>query len=90
MQEDVHKLYAVAQIGRPNDSNEQYNVGSEYTFLGDFSLRLGYKFAYDAENITAGFGAKLSLAGIEGRVDYGYNNYKWLPGTHAFSLEVTP
>ena len=88
LNEEMNKVQAAFQISRPNDSNEQYNVGFEYTFQGIFSARAGYKFAYDAENVTAGIGIKLSLAGLTGNVDYGYNNFKWLPGTHSFSLEI--
>jgi len=85
----LHKVTATFQITRPNDANEQYNLGVEYVFQQNFALRAGYKFAYDAENWTVGFGAKLSALGLNGRLDYGYNNFKWLTGTHSFSIEVT-
>ena len=83
-----HNLKGAFQISRPNDGSEQYNLGTEYTFFSNFTLRVGYKFGYDAENWTGGFGLNFLLIGIDGRLDYGYNNFKWLPGTHAFSLYV--
>ncbi len=88
LKEDMNTVQGAFQITRPNDSNELYNVGVEYTFQDTFSARAGYKFAYDAENVTAGFGVKLSLVGIKGSVDYGYNNFRYLPGTHSVSLEL--
>jgi hypothetical protein len=86
--EPAHNLKGVFQISRPNDANEQYNVGTEYTFAHNFSLRGGYKFGFDAENWTAGFGLNFELSGFRAKLDYGYNNFKWLPGTHSVSLEV--
>ncbi|HTY38680.1 MAG TPA: PorV/PorQ family protein, partial [Bacteroidota bacterium] len=50
-----HQLKTTLQISRNNDTEEQYNVGGEYVLSGIFSLRAGYKFAYDNEDITAGF-----------------------------------
>jgi hypothetical protein len=86
--EPAHNVKAVFQVSRPNDSNEQYNVGAEYTFAKNFSLRGGYKFGFDAENWTAGFGLNLNVSGVRAKLDYGYNNFKWLPGTHSLSMEI--
>jgi hypothetical protein len=80
-------LVSTLQITRLNDADEQYNVGAEYVFNDIFSLRGGYKFAYDQENVTGGFGMKLNMMGVDGSFDYGYNNFKYLPGTHSFTLQ---
>jgi hypothetical protein len=88
IKEQSHELNGVFQVSRPNDANELYNVGAEYTFARNFTLRGGYKFGYDAENWTAGFGLNFDLSGMRAKLDYGYNNFKWLPGTHSLSLEV--
>ena len=88
MKEDVHALKTTFQISRNNDAEEQYNLGGEYVFNGMFALRGGWKFAYDAENLTAGFGANLTSYGINGKFDYGYNNFKYLPGTHSFTINI--
>jgi hypothetical protein len=87
-QTDYHRVYAVAQVGRPNDSDEQYNIGVEYTYQALFSLRSGYRFNYDTENWSAGVGVMLASLGIDGTIDYAYTNYQFLPGTHMFSLEL--
>jgi len=87
MKAENHSLVSTLQITRLNDADEQYNLGAEYTFNSMFFLRGGWKFAYDQENFTGGFGARLSMVGVDGTLDYGYNNFKYLPGTHSFSLE---
>ena len=86
--EGNHQLKTTIQISRNNDTEEQYNVGGEYMFNGMFALRAGYKFAYDTEDLTAGFGASLNSLGINGTFDYGYNNFKFLPGTHSFTFNI--
>jgi len=86
--EEDHLLYGVAQIARPNDADEQYNVGVEYVFQDLLALRGGYRFNYDTENWSGGVGINLSSVGVEGTLDYAYTNYKFLPGTHMFSAEI--
>lgn len=83
-----HLLYVAFQIGRPNDADEQYNLGIEYVFQNLVSLRTGYRFNYDTENWSGGMGVSLQSLGIEGKIDYCYTNYKYLPGTHMFSTEI--
>ncbi|MER3524027.1 MAG: hypothetical protein C4326_08150 [Ignavibacteria bacterium] len=88
IQEDAHKLFAALQIGRPNDSDEQYNIGLEYGFQDLIYLRGGYKFNYDTEDWSAGMGVSLNSLGLVGSIDYAYSHYKFLPATHMFSLEI--
>lgn len=87
-QEEDHRVYLAVQIGRPNDADEQYNLGAEYTFQNLLSLRTGYRFNYDTENWSGGLGISLESLGINGSLDYAYTNYKYLPGTHMFSTEI--
>lgn len=87
MKTEQQSIEMAAQIARPNDADEQYNVGVEYWFGNMVALRGGYKFSYDAENVAAGMGLNLGAIGLRGSLDYGYNNFKWLPGTHSFSLD---
>jgi hypothetical protein len=84
----MHRVYVALQIGRPNDAYEQYNIGGEYTYQDMVSLRAGYRFNYDTEDWSAGLGVNLGTLGIEGTVDYAFTNYKFLPGTHMFTLEL--
>jgi len=84
---DQNQFVGVFQITRPNDADEEYNIGTEYMFNNVIALRAGYKFGYDQENLTAGFGIRLNSLGINSMLDYGYNNYQYLPGTHTFTFE---
>jgi hypothetical protein len=85
--EAAHSVVSLIQISRVNDAEEQYNLGAEYVFNDMISLRAGYKFAYDQEDFAGGVGFKTSALGFDGNLDYAYNNFKYLPGTHAFSVE---
>jgi hypothetical protein len=38
--------------------------------------------------VTAGFGVKLNSFGVNSMLDYAYNNFKYLPGTHTVTFEV--
>ena len=88
MKDEVNSLVTTLQITRLNDADEQYNVGGEYVFKGIIALRGGWKFAYDQEDFTGGFGVKLNSIGVNSTLDYAYNNFKFLPGTHTFTFEV--
>lgn len=88
LEEEVNLVYLAMQIARPNDSDEQYNLGAEYTYSGILSLRGGYWLNYDTENVSGGVGLNLTKLGIDGKLDYAYTNYKYLPGTHMLSIEL--
>jgi hypothetical protein len=88
LQDVKNKLIGTLQISRMNDSEEQYNIGTEYVFNEMVALRGGWKFAYDHENFTMGVGFRLNTLGFNSVLDYGYNNFKYLPGTHSFTLEI--
>lgn len=88
LQEEEHNVFLALQIGRPNDSDEQYNIGGEYTFQNLVSFRTGYRFNYDTENWSGGVGFSLASLGINGSLDYAYTNFKYLPSTHLFSTEI--
>lgn len=88
IKESNQQLISTLQVTRHNDADEQYNLGSEFVFNNMFSLRGGYKFGYDQEDYTFGFGAKLNSLGLNSSIDYGYDHFTFLPGTHSFTLEV--
>jgi hypothetical protein len=88
LQQENNQLITTMQISRLNDADEQYNFGAEYVFNNLVALRTGWKFAYDHESFTGGFGVKMDPIGINGTLDYGYNYFKYLPGTHSFTFEL--
>lgn len=87
MKQETNSFVTTLQITRLNDADEQYNLGAEYLFSNLIALRGGYKFNYDQEDITGGFGVRLNSLGFNGMLDYGFNNFKYLPGTHSFTFE---
>jgi len=88
LDEDINRVFLAVQVARPNDSDEQYNVGAEYTYNSLLSLRGGYRFNYDTEDVSGGVGIDLKTFGVNGTVDYAYTHYKYLPGTNMFSIEI--
>jgi hypothetical protein len=90
---DEHKLTVAFQTTRPSDSNERFCLGVEYWYKDFVALRGGYKLTYGAdaadfsENVSAGIGFKVPIEGLNLTADYGFQNYRWLPGVHRFSLE---
>jgi hypothetical protein len=88
LKNESNSFVTTMQIARVNDADEQYNFGTEYVFGNMIALRGGWKFAYDQENVTAGFGVRLNSLGFNSTIDYGFNNFKYLPGTHSFTFEM--
>lgn len=88
VEDEESKMFAVLQVGRPNDAEEQYNLGLEYVLLQSVAFRGGYRFNYDEETWSAGIGMDLRSLGLAGHLDYAFTNYSTLPGTHMFSLEI--
>jgi hypothetical protein len=73
----------------PSDNLEQYQGGLEYWWMDRFSGRVGYRFNYDSEGFTVGGGLKWPLGETsEIRVDYGYQDYKYLREVHRFTLTM--
>jgi long-subunit fatty acid transport protein len=69
-------------IIKPNDDNIKENIGIEYVVKNLLSLRAGYKFGYDLESLTFGFGFNLK----DFNIDYGITKIEVLDITHKVSL----
>lgn len=87
-EEESNRLYSTFQISRPNDADEQYNLGFEYIFNNLVSLRTGYRFNYDTENWSLGVGVSLESLGVDGTLNYAYTNYRHLAGTNMLTVEI--
>jgi hypothetical protein len=82
-----HLLTFAAEGSHPSDNLEKYNVGLEYWFLDRVSLRVGERFNYDSDGLTAGGGILLSFGqGIDLMVDYAYQDFGFLTEVHRFSI----
>lgn len=59
----------------PRDYSERLNIGLEYSYLGLFNIRCGYRMNYDIGNFTAGAGVRYSLSNNMGiKFDFSYMN----------------
>ena len=68
----------------PRDYTERIHLGCEYWFRNTIALRAGYKFNYDSEGLSAGFGFKLK--GI--KFDYAYSDSKKFNAVSRISIGV--
>ncbi|MCK5147305.1 PorV/PorQ family protein [bacterium] len=66
----------------PRDHHERVHVGAEFTYADLFSVRGGYKFKYDEEGLTFGFGVKKGPV----RIDYAYTNFGVFDNVSRFSM----
>lgn len=84
-----HVLTLVAEGSHPSDNLEKYNAGMEYLFKDRFALRLGGRFNYDVDGLTAGAGMRLPY-GDEGQIsfDYAYQDFGILTQVHRFTMSV--
>lgn len=84
-----HKLTVNADAIHSNDYAEKLHLGAEYTFMGMFSLRGGYKFNEEEEgNFSFGAGVGQNVSGMDLRFDYAYVVYDFLESPHRFSVMI--
>ncbi len=84
---DSHLLILGADGNHPADNLEKYNFGAEYWFQDKFSLRIGERFNYDSDGLTAGAGLRLPVGEeIELAIDYAYQDFGYLTQVHRFSI----
>ncbi len=65
LKSDFNRLSILGNLAYFNDIGQTFNVGGEYSFLGMYSLRMGYKFDTDIYGMTFGAGIKAPIAGTE-------------------------
>jgi opacity protein-like surface antigen len=87
-----NKILLAADAIHPNDNDEKVNVGAEWTFLENFSIRGGYRdlFINDSEGGLV-LGAGINFSPIESyklRVDYAWADYGRLNNVHRFSIGI--
>jgi hypothetical protein len=70
LENESHRVRAMGNITYYADIGEVENVGAEYTFLSDYSLRLGYKFKRDIMGLAFGVGVKTMLGSMGVGVDF--------------------
>lgn len=73
-----------ADINKSKELSEKYNTGIEYLYHNLIAVRIGYKFGYDADNITSGFGIKAEKYFL----DYGFASRGELGNNHRLSISI--
>jgi hypothetical protein len=78
-----HRLLLSYDLSHPRDYDQQHHLGAEYSFREVIFLRAGYKFNYDEEGLTLGFGLKAGRL----RFDYSYAQFgEYFHSVHRFSI----
>jgi hypothetical protein len=83
---DDHTLLVSAAAIKPNEGEPVAQIGGEYSFRNLLFLRGGYRFNYSAATYSVGAGVALDISGFGVRVDYAYNDYQTLGGSHRIGL----
>lgn len=66
------------QLNHPVDNSESIVLGAEYSFLGTFYLRAGYKMNREEEDYSMGVGLFVPTGPAKLRVDYAYTSFTYL------------
>ena len=73
--DNQQRLTIAVEYVKPNDGPDKVNAGIEYFVFSNIYLRGGYRFNYDEETYTFGFGAEYSVEDdIKIKMDYAYAN----------------
>lgn len=87
---DVHGLIVTGQITNPSDNAEQFSIGAEYGYTGQFFLRAGYQFGVDeVEYPSFGAGIKVPFRGKTFNFDYAYNAFERLGDVNRLSIRLS-
>lgn len=79
----VHRLLVAYDLSQTRDHSQQQHFGVEYSLSDFIFLRGGYKFNFDEEGLTLGFGLKRNGLAI----DYAYNDFgEFLGNVQRFTL----
>ena len=85
---DRHSWLVSVDASNPRDFSEQIKVGTEYRFLGMFSLRAGYAFPTDEQGVSLGLGLKQGVGPIGFGADYSFTDFGILFQCPSLGLEV--
>ncbi len=82
---DGHGWILGLEGNNPRDYSERIHIGTEYIFAKMIALRSGYKFNYDYESFTLGFGIEFKNV----RIDYAFNDFgEYLGNVNRVSLNA--
>lgn len=86
--ESNYQVTLIAEALHPNDNTEKLNLGCEVSWIKTIYLRGGYKFFYDEESFSFGFGVKNSSI-LPFSFDYSFSDYGRLGNISRVSLQFS-
>ncbi len=87
-----HRVIVMTDAAHPNDNSEYLNMGMEYNFRDLFSVRGGYRNAFEVDGeqgLTWGVGLNLRIdRSTRASFDYAYADFGRLEQTHWYTLNL--
>lgn len=83
-----YKGTIVAEALHASDNTEKVNLGAEFSWMGSLFLRGGYKFFYDEDGYSVGFGVRNSSL-LPVTFDYSLSDYGRLGKISRISLQLS-
>jgi hypothetical protein len=81
------RLTIAGEYMKPNDGMDKYRIGIEYFAYSNVYLRGGYKFNYDEESYTFGFGFEYAVSDpYVVKADYAYIDLGRFPSAQIFTI----
>jgi hypothetical protein len=85
--ESEHRLTVAAEYVKPNDGPDKFNLGIEYFAMSNIYVRGGYRFNYNEESFTLGFGLEYSVSDdMLLKADYAYARVGRFSSVSMFTL----
>lgn len=82
-----YRITLIAEALHPTDADERINFGTEISWNEMVTLRAGYKFFYDEESFSIGFGLNPKL-NIPFSTDFSFADYGRLGNILRFTLQL--
>lgn len=82
-----YRITLIAEALHPTDADERINFGTEISWNEMVTLRAGYKFFYDEESFSIGFGLNPKLS-IPFSTDFSFADYGRLGNILRFTLQL--
>lgn len=82
-----YRITLIAEALHPTDADERINFGTEISWNEMVTLRAGYKFFYDEESFSIGFGVNPKLS-IPFSTDFSFADYGRLGNILRFTLQL--
>lgn len=90
MKNSSNTLTTTIQLNHPTDNRENVMIGGEYTWRSVLSLRAGYRFNVDAQELPSfGAGVRLPVAFGSAGFDYAFTDFEDLGNVHRFTISLS-